>query len=121
MCVSVHRASCDCLAGRWQHKGHWEAGACLRYLLQFLHTDDPRQFHGLKEVKKAARKAKAFEIRKIVKRLKASGFVHLLVSRIYSHVVGRVLLGETNADESTLDAELKALKVWLYCSRVVYR
>jgi hypothetical protein len=36
----------------------------------------PRQFHGLKEVKKAAKKAKAFEIRKIVKCLKASGYAY---------------------------------------------
>ena len=36
----------------------------------------PGQFHGLKEVKKAAKKAKAFETQKIVKLLKASGYVY---------------------------------------------
>jgi hypothetical protein len=52
------------------------------------------QFHGLKEVKKAAKKAKAFETRKIVKWLRASG----------------ASPREKRADKSVLDAELKALK-----------
>ncbi|KAH9969583.1 BUD22-domain-containing protein [Russula dissimulans] len=51
-------------------------------------------FHGLKEVKKAAKKAKAFETQKIVKRLKACG----------------VSLSGKVSDKSTLEAELNALK-----------
>ena len=41
----------------------------------FLYPDIPRQYHGMKEVKKAAKKAKSFETQKIVKKLKAPGFV----------------------------------------------
>ncbi|KAI9512402.1 Bud-site selection protein [Russula earlei] len=51
-------------------------------------------FHGLKEVKKAAKKAKAFETQKIVKRLKAT----------------RVPLVGKSSDKSVLEAELNALK-----------
>ncbi|KAI0004531.1 BUD22-domain-containing protein [Russula compacta] len=51
-------------------------------------------FHGLKEVKKAARKTKSFETQKIVKRLKSSG----------------ASLEKKNADKLVLEAELNALK-----------
>lgn len=53
------------------------AGKLVRaiHLPHFSCPDILKQFHGMKEVTKAAKKAKAFETRKIVKRLKASGFV----------------------------------------------
>lgn len=51
-------------------------------------------FHGMKEVKKAAKKAKAFETRKIVKKLKASG----------------VSVGKKNTEKLALETELDALK-----------
>ena len=69
------------------------------------------QFHGLKEVKKAAKKAKAFETRKIVKLLKASGYAFFSASKTRGHVVSRASLREKRADKSVLEAELKALKV----------
>lgn len=52
---------------------------CAIHLQHFSCPDIPRQFHGMKEVTKAAKKAKAFETQKIVKRLKASGFVSLFM------------------------------------------
>ncbi|KAH8998593.1 Bud-site selection protein [Lactarius akahatsu] len=52
-------------------------------------------FHSMKEVKKAAKKAKAFETQKIVKRLKVSG----------------VPSGKKNTEKLTLETELDALKV----------
>ncbi|KAI0251998.1 Bud-site selection protein [Lactifluus subvellereus] len=65
-----------------------------------LSTDDDstkmigKLFHGLKEIKKAAKKAKAFETRKIVKKLKASGMSP----------------GEKGAEILILEVELDALK-----------
>jgi len=43
---------------------------CIIILVPSLVPRYPRQFHGMKEVKKAAKKAKVFEARKIVKKLK---------------------------------------------------
>jgi hypothetical protein len=52
---------------------------CAIHLPHFSCPDILRQFHGVKEVTKAAKKAKAFETQKIVKRLKALGFVSLFM------------------------------------------
>jgi hypothetical protein len=49
------------------------------YLPHFLCPNIPRQYHGMKEVKKAAKKAKAFETQRIVKKLKAPGLVCFFV------------------------------------------
>jgi hypothetical protein len=65
-------------------------------------------------VKKAAKKAKAFEIRKIVKCLKASEYAYFFsASKTWGHAVGRAFLREKRADKLVLEAELKTVKVCL--------
>jgi hypothetical protein len=66
----------------------------------------------MKEVKKAAKKAKAFETQKIVKKLKALGFVCLLMgpsSGVINYTSAS--LGKEDTERSALETELDALKV----------
>jgi hypothetical protein len=73
----------------------------------------------MKEVTKAAKKAKAFETQKIVKRLKAPGFVNLFMDMRSGSSVSSASLGRKNAEKSELETELDALKVRPRCSLIV--
>ena len=83
----------------------------LSHLPHFSCPDTLRQFHGMKEVKKAAKKAKAFETQKIVKKLKAR-FVCLFTgpnSVVISY--SSASLGKEDPERSALETELDVLKV----------
>ncbi|KAH9042142.1 Bud-site selection protein [Lactarius pseudohatsudake] len=68
----------------------------------------------MKEVKKAAKKAKAFETQKIVKKLKVSGLSRGLfassLTRALESSVSSVPPGKKNTEKLTLEIELDALK-----------